>query len=132
MTDDAFGPDETPFSRFEDESAVRALVDAFYDHMDQDSAFAGIRGLHPEALDTSRDKLFKFLCGWLGGPQHYVQEYGHPRLRMRHAPFPIGESERDQWLLCMGRAMDDCSIDGGLRTFLDQRFAHVANFMRNS
>ena len=124
--------DGTPFAQFGDESAVRSLVDAFYDHMDQDAQFAGIRGLHPDDLATSRDKLFKFLCGWLGGPQYYMQEYGHPRLRMRHAPFPIGESERDQWLMCMGRAMDDRSIDGELRTFLNQRFAHVANFMRNT
>lgn len=124
--------DGTPFAQFGDESAVRLLVDAFYDHMDQDAQFAGIRGLHPDDLATSRDKLFKFLCGWLGGPQYYMQEYGHPRLRMRHAPFPIGESERDQWLMCMGLAMDDRSIDGELRTFLDQRFAHVANFMRNT
>ncbi len=132
MTEPENPMDGTPFAQFGDESSVRSLVDAFYDHMNQDTEFIGIRDLHPEDLTSSRDKLFKFLCGWLGGPQYYVQEYGHPRLRMRHAPFPIGESERDQWLMCMARAMDDCAIDGALRTFLDERFAHVANFMRNT
>jgi len=128
----SFGADKTPFDAFGNEEAVRSMVDAFYDHMDTDEAFAVIRALHPKDLGDSRDKLFKFLCGWLGGPQLYVQEYGHPRLRQRHAAFAIGESERDQWLQCMGMAMDDGGIDGELRAFLDQRFAHVADFMRNA
>lgn len=127
-----FDSDRIPFDQFGSESAVRSMVDAFYDHMDTDQAFAVIRALHPKDLGDSRDKLFKFLCGWLGGPQLYVQEYGHPRLRQRHAAFAIGEPERDQWLQCMGLAMDDRGIDGELRAFLDQRFAHVADFMRNA
>ena len=126
-----FDDKRTPFMVIGGEENVRALVDHFYDHMDQDEPFAGIRGLHPEDLTESRDKLYEFLCGWLGGPQYYVQKHGHPRLRMRHAPFPIGESERDQWLACMASALDDCGIEGELRTFLDARFAHVADFMRN-
>jgi hemoglobin len=110
---------------------MSALVDAFYDHMDRDETCATIRALHPDDLGESRDKLFEFLCGWLGGPQLYMEKRGHPRLRMRHAPFPIGEAERDQWLGCMTRAMDDLQIEGELRTFLDARFAHVADFLRN-
>ncbi|MCH2135488.1 MAG: group II truncated hemoglobin [Phycisphaerales bacterium] len=128
---EGFDADNTPFDRFEDEAAVRRLVDAFYDHMDAHPQFERIRQLHPPDLTQSRDKFFKFLCGWLGGPQYYMQEYGHPRLRMRHAPFPIGEVERDQWLACMADAMDEQRIEGQLRAFLDQRFAHVADFMRN-
>ena len=128
----SFGADKTPFDAVGNEEAVRSMVDAFYDHMDTDEAFAVIRALHPKDLGDSRDKLFKFLCGWLGGPQLYVQEYGHPRLRQRHAAFAIGEAERDQGLQCMGMAMDDGGIDGELRAFLDQRFAHVADFMRNA
>ena len=69
--------------------------------------------------------------GWLGGPQHYVQKHGHPRLRMRHAPFPIGDAERDQWLECMTLAMDELGLEGELRAFLDARFTQVADFMRN-
>ena len=126
-----FGPDHTPFMAIGGEDRVRALVDGFYDHMDADAEYATIRALHPADLAESRQKLHDFLCGWLGGPPLYMQKHGHPRLRMRHAPFPIGELERDQWLGCMARAMDDLSIDGELRAFLDARFAHVADFMRN-
>ena len=110
---------------------MRELADRFYDHMDRDPRFAVIRDLHPPDLSESREKFFEFLSGWLGGPPLYMNRRGHPRLRMRHAPFPIGERERDQWLGCMGEAMDAMGIDGELRAFLDARFAHVADFMRN-
>ncbi len=126
-----FGSKNPPYEAIGGDEAVRTLVDVFYDRMDQESAFATIRALHPADLASSRDKLYEFLSGWLGGPQLYIQKRGHPRLRARHLPFPIGEAERDQWLECMGRAMDDCGIDGELRAFLDARFAQVADFMRN-
>ena len=126
-----FGPDNTPYDAIGGDGEVRALVDTFYDHMDQESQFKVIRELHPEDLGESREKLYEFLCGWLGGPQLYIRKRGHPRLRMRHAPFSIGERERDQWLECMGRAMDDREIEGELRRFLNQRFTQVAEFMRN-
>lgn len=126
-----FGPDNTPYDALGGNESVRTLVDTFYDHMDQDGEFATIRALHPDDLGSSRQKLYEFLSGWLGGPQLYIEKHGHPRLRGRHMPFPIGEVERDQWLACMNRAMDDCQIEGEIRTFLNQRFAHVADFMRN-
>lgn len=126
-----FGPDNTPYDAIGGDAEVRGLVDTFYDHMDRDPAFRTIRDLHPDDLSESRDKLYEFLCGWLGGPNLYIQRRGHPRLRGRHMPFPIGETERDQWLACMRRAMDDRNITGDLRAFLEQRFAHVADFMRN-
>ncbi len=127
----SFGPDNTPFDAIGGEPMVRRLVDSFYDHMDADPPFEVIRRLHPASLEESRDKLHDFLCGWLGGPQHYLQKHGHPRLRMRHAPFPIGDAERDQWLDCMGLAMDELELEGELRAFLDARFTQVADFMRN-
>lgn len=113
------------------EGAVRALVDRFYDLMDLEPAYAGIRGLHPSTLDGSRDKLFWFLCGWLGGPNHYVDRFGHPRLRARHLPYVIGLAERDQWLACMAQAMDECGIDTGLATRLHEAFFNTADWMRN-
>ncbi|HRP63122.1 MAG TPA: group II truncated hemoglobin [Phycisphaerales bacterium] len=127
----AFGPDNTPYTAIGGDAAVRALVDTFYDYMDREPAFATIRALHPPDLATSREKLYEFLSGWLGGPQLYIEKYGHPRLRGRHMPFPIGETERDQWLACMKLALDERNITGDIRTFLDSRFAHVADFMRN-
>lgn len=126
-----FGPHNTPYDALGGDAAVRALVDTFYDHMDRESEFQIIRNLHPEDLTSSREKLYEFLSGWLGGPNLYIEKHGHPRLRGRHMPFPIGKVERDQWLQCMDRAMDDHNIEGELRSFLNLRFAHVANFMRN-
>jgi hemoglobin len=127
----SFGPDDTPYDALGGDERVRALVDTFYDRMDADEAYAGIRALHPADLATSRTKLYEFLSGWLGGPPLYIERYGHPRLRGRHMPFPIGDAERDQWLACMSAALDACGVEADLRGFLDARFAHVANFMRN-
>ncbi|MCC6990548.1 MAG: group II truncated hemoglobin, partial [Acidobacteria bacterium] len=101
----------TAFERLGGEAAVRRLVDAFYDLMDLEPAYAGLRRLHPQTLDGSRDKLFWFLCGWLGGPDLYVSRFGHPRLRARHLPYAIGIAERDQWMACMVQAMGECEVD---------------------
>ena len=92
----------TPFERMGGEPGVRALVDRFYDLMDLEPAFARLRAVHGSTLDGARDKLYWFLCGWLGGPNHFVDRFGHPRLRARHMPFSIGSVERDQWLLRVG------------------------------
>ncbi len=121
----------TPFERLGGQAGVRALVDRFYDLMDTLPQAATIRALHPRDLATSRDKLFKFLCGWLGGPQLYMQEYGHPRLRARHISFPIGAAERDAWMLCMERALEDCALDTLMRAHLLQSLRNTADFMRN-
>ena len=85
----------TPFARLGGEPGVRVLVDRFYDLMDLEPAYAGIRALHPPTLEGSRDKLHWFLCGWLGGPNLYIERFGHPRLRARHLPYAIGIAERD-------------------------------------
>lgn len=119
------------FDELGGESIIRRLVDRFYDLMDQLPQAKGIRGLHPADLGESRDKLFEFLTGWSGGPPLYVQKYGHPRLRMRHMPFPIAEAERDAWMLCMREALADVIEDATLRERLDGQFAHIADFMRN-
>jgi hemoglobin len=119
------------FEQLGGEGAVRGLVDAFYDRMDTDARFAGIRALHPASLDGSRDKLAWFLCGWLGGPDRYVERFGHPRLRARHLPFPIASAERDQWLLCMAEAMTDVGVPPPLFDRLLQAFAGTADWMRN-
>lgn len=123
---------ETPFDQFGGAEAVRALVDRFYDLMDTDPAYAGIRSLHAASLSGSREKLYMFLCGWLGGPPLYIERFGHPRLRARHLPFPIGVSERDQWLSCMYRALSEASIDDALRRHLEGAFARTADHMRNA
>jgi hemoglobin len=113
------------------ESGVRRLVDRFYDLMDSLPEAAGIRKLHPESLAGSRDKLFWFLVGWLGGPPLYVERFGHPRLRARHLPFPIGVAERDAWLLCMRRALADTVEDPAVRAAIDEPITRLADHMRN-
>jgi hemoglobin len=113
------------------EAGVRSLVDRFYDLMQLEPAFAGLRKLHPDTLDGSRDKLYWFLCGWLGGPQHYVERFGHPRLRARHLPYAIGTVERDQWLACMHQALAEQGVGESLAAQLKQAFAGTADWMRN-
>ncbi len=125
----ATGP--TPFERLGGEAGVRALVDRFYGLMDLEPSFAGLRRLHPATLEGSRDKLFWFLCGWLGGPDLYIQRFGHPRLRARHLPYAIGIAERDQWLACMSQAMQEQSVDASLAERLAQSFHGTADWMRN-
>jgi hemoglobin len=119
------------FDRLGGETGLRALVDAFYDCMDHEADYAGIRALHPADLSGSRNKLFWFLCGWSGGPDHFVQRFGHPRLRARHLPFAIGVAERDQWMGCMLQAMTERKIDPELRQRLDGAFLKTADWMRN-
>ncbi len=125
----AAGP--TPFERLGGESAVRVLVDRFYDLMDLDPAYTALRALHPSSLDGSRDKLFWFLCGWLGGPPHYTDRFGHPMLRARHLPYRIGIRERDQWLACMQQAMAEQQVEPALAQRLAESFFGTADWMRN-
>lgn len=111
---------------------IRRLVETFYDVMDTDPKASGIRALHQPDLTEAREKLFMFLTGWTGGPQLYIERYGHPRLRARHMPFPIGESERDQWMYCMIRAMHQCELPEDIMQKLAAQLYGVADFMRNN
>ncbi len=110
---------------------VRLLVETFYDIMDSEPKAADIRAMHPDDLTGSREKFFMFLTGWTGGPQLYIERYGHPRLRMRHMPFAIDESARDQWMSCMIQAMHQLKYDDELMTRLAEQLYGVADFMRN-
>ena len=110
---------------------VKALVDRFYDIMDTDPRASGIRAMHPQDLSGSREKLYMFLTGWTGGPQLYIERHGHPFLRRRHLPFSIGESERDQWMYCMVKAMHDLGIEEPVMIKLAEALYGVADFMRN-
>jgi hemoglobin len=124
-------PARTAFDWIGGEERVRALVDRFYDLMDLEPAYAELRAAHGSDLASARQKLFWFLCGWLGGPDHYQSRFGHPMLRARHLPYPIGIRERDQWIACMHQAMCDLDIDPELVRRLDAAFANTADWMRN-
>ncbi|MEJ1959656.1 MAG: group II truncated hemoglobin [Nitrosomonadales bacterium] len=119
------------YERIGGREKVRALTQKFYQIMDELPEAYDIRTLHPENLKNSEEKLFKFLSGWMGGPQLFIEQYGHPMLRQRHLPFPIGGTERDQWLMCMEQALQDVVEDATLRAELNSSFAKVADHMRN-
>jgi hemoglobin len=122
---------QTHYERIGGEDMVRRLMDRFYDLMDEDPDYYGVRKLHPADLSGSREKLFMFLSGWMGGPPLFVEKIGQPMLRRRHLPFAIGTAERDQWMSCMNRAMLDVGLDEKLRKELEQAFWKTADFMRN-
>lgn len=122
---------DTPYARLGGAEGVRRLVDHFYDLMELEPRYAELRAIHPTDLHGSRDKLYLFLSGWLGGPSLYVERYGHPRLRMRHFPYAIGTRERDDWLACMNEALAAEVDDPALRAQLAEAFAGTADWMRN-
>ena len=119
------------YERIGGEAKVRELVQRFYHHMDELPEAHEVRKMHAESLKNSEDKLFMFLSGWMGGPQLFVEKFGHPKLRQRHMPFSIGKEERNQWLMCMDQALQDVVADEGLRNELRVAFIKVADFMRN-
>lgn len=122
----------TPYDLIGGADKLRELVDRFYDLMDLEAEFAGVRAMHPTPLDSSRDKLYWFLSGWMGGPSMYIERFGHPRLRARHLPFAIASDERDQWLRCMAWAMQDVGIEEALQQRLMESFYQTADWMRNT
>ncbi len=129
-----FDATRTPYDLLGGEPVVRRIVDRFYAAMARDEPV--LARLHPCDDDgrvdqANQDRFALFLIGWLGGPQDYVAAHGHPRLRMRHARVAVDVAMRDAWLRAMKTALDEEAVDGELRTFLDARFAEVADFMRN-
>ena len=124
-------PQPSPFEWIGGEPRVRALVDRFYDLMDLEPAYQALRAAHGDSLEEARNKLFWFLCGWLGGPDYFIERFGHPRLRMRHMPFSIGIQERDQWVACMDQAMQELEVPAALHQRLNHSFMQTADWMRN-
>ena len=121
----------TPYELMGGEQTILSLVDRFYFYMDTLPEAEDIRKIHAQSLDSAKNKLFKFLSGWLGGPDLYIQEFGHPMLRKRHFPFAIGQSERDQWLGCMDKALAEVNMDAGLRDSIREALAQLASHMIN-
>jgi hemoglobin len=133
MSEPETSPGRTPFERFGGEGPVRELVERFYDLMDErEPALAALHQREDGKVSrASRDRFALFLIGWLGGPDTYMERHGHPRLRMRHARVPVTSTMRDGWLRCMHEALAERAIPEDLRAFLRQRFAEVADFLRN-
>lgn len=112
-------------------AGLRSLVDRFYEIMRTSPETKELRAMHAHHLKRSSEKLFMFLSGWSGGPPLYTEKYGHPRLRQKHLPFSIGMKERDQWLWCMDKALDEGGFDPRVVDYLKVRFSEVADFLRN-
>lgn len=123
--------DHTIYELVGGEAAVRALVNHFYDLMDGDLRFADIRSMHATDLAPMRVSLFEYLSGWLGGPQLFIERHGSPCIARAHAPYSIGQRERDLWLECMDDALVMTGIGLGVREALMPGFTNVADMMRN-
>jgi hemoglobin len=121
----------TAYERIGGDEGLQQLVTSFYDYMESLPEAKTIRDMHAKDLKSARGKLFMFLSGWMGGPDRYIAAFGHPRLRARHLPFPIGTEERDQWLMCMKKALDEMNIESMFREQLMSSFTQTANHMMN-
>ncbi|MDO5679394.1 MAG: group II truncated hemoglobin [Pelistega sp.] len=122
---------QTFYQQIGGEQGVRDLVDRFYDLMDIEPGYKELRDTHGASLEPARMKLFLFLSGWMGGPELYIERFGHPRLRQRHMPFSIGTLERDQWLQCMAQAMQDQAVPEPIYEKMLAAFYGIADWMRN-
>ena len=122
----------TPYEALGGEAGVQRLVHRFYELMDELPEAYTVRQMHPESLAGSAQSLFEFLSGWFGGPDLYIAKKGHPRLRMRHAPYAVGPVVRDEWMLCMTQALNEQITDPVLRDTLINTFAQMANHLINT
>ena len=122
----------SPYEQLGGEAGVRRLVQRFYALMDELPEAYAVRQLHPESLSGSQTSLFEFLSGWLGGPSLYIARKGHPRLRMRHAPYAVGPVVRDEWMLCMTQALTEQVTDQVLRARLIDTFSQMASHLINT
>lgn len=131
LADWPIDPDSV-YARIGGAPAVHRLVNRFYELMDELPEAYTVRQIHPESLAGSAESLFEFLSGWFGGPPLYSNKKGHPRLRMRHAPYAVGPVERDEWMLCMRQALTEQVTDPALLELLIRTFADMADHMVNT
>lgn len=124
-----WGDADTPYEEIGGDEAVIALADAFYDVVDEQSPV--LRQMLPSDLSVSRQKLYEFLSGWMGGPPLYWERRGHPALRMRHARFTIGDREAEEWSRCMSEALDRVGAPPALAGFLRTELGRAALGLRN-
>ncbi|CDM58788.1 MULTISPECIES: group II truncated hemoglobin [Rhizobium] len=112
-------------------AAVRALAHRFYELMDTLPEAHHVRAVHPPSLDGSQEKFYEYLTGYFGGPPLYTDKRGHPRLRSRHFVAKIGPVERDEWLLCFRRALEETIANPKLREIILPPIERLAYHMQN-
>ena len=123
---------KTPYQKLGGESGLTKLVSDFYQIMDTSAEAKRCRDLHLNSLSGAEEKLKMFLSGWLGGPNLYIERFGHPRMRKRHFPFEISSIERDEWLWCMKKALDSHPANNKFKAELFESFKAFAEHMRNA
>ena len=121
---------QSPYQILGDEG-IRQLANAFYDVMDELPQAETIRKMHAENMDQIKDKLCEYLTGWMGGPPVYSKKYGTVCLTDPHKPYPIGPDERDQWLLCMDKALERINASEELINMLKEPMFRIADTIRN-
>lgn len=124
-------PENSPYCLIGGEKGTRALAERFYDIMQTEPEATALLNIHPQPMDSIRQRFFEYLSGWLGGPPLFEQEYGHPRLRARHLPYKVTPQMRDQWMYCMNKALEETVENKLLRKGLSQSFEQLANHMVN-
>ena len=112
------------------EAGIRILIDGFFDRMGTDSRFKVIYEMHPDDKAESRDKLARFLCGWLGGPKLYQEKYGGISIPRVHEHLDIASPERDQWLTCMRETVAEQPFDAEFKTYLMEQLFVPAEGVR--
>lgn len=124
----------TAFESLGGAEKLRAICETFYENMFRDEpALTKLHRLGPDGrvAKEMRDKVALYLIGWTGGPQDYVAQNGHPRLRMRHFHVKVDKSMRDAWMRCMTKAFEEHQVTGEVRAFLDEKLGALADHMRN-
>ena len=106
---------------------MRRLVDTFYDRMGNDDRFARIYAMHPGDRETSRDKLARFLVGWLGGPRRYQERYGSLNIPSAHSHLPINEEDGAAWVLCMSESIDEQPFADAFKSYLKRALSVPAS-----
>ncbi len=129
-TNKSYGTGDASFQAAGGESGLRQLVDMFFDRMGTDQRFATIYALHPDDKEVSRDKLARFLCGWLGGPKLYNEKYGAIGIPRVHAHLKIATPERDQWLTCMTETVAEQPFAPDFRKYLMEQLYVPAEAVR--
>lgn len=125
-----YGIEDASFQAAGGEAGIRKLVDCFFDRMGSDERFAVIYAMHPEDKEMSRDKLARFLCGWLGGPKLFHEKYGSISIPRVHEHLEIATPERDQWLSCMHEAVAEQDYDEAFKSYLMEQLFVPAEGVR--
>jgi hemoglobin len=113
------------------EDGIRALTSTFYDMMDSLPEAAGLRAMHAKDLSVMKEKLADYLIGWMGGPPLFAEKYGTVCMTTPHEPYHIGPAERDQWLLCMDKALEQTGASDELKEMLKIPLFRIADAVRN-